>query len=252
MPLTSKFPRERYVRQGLLLALSVLGLAWGIWTFPQSETADDSWDLESHLLGFEHFDKSALTQIIADPASSTLSGCETHFQRAMLLAEMPLAEAALRSGETAEFDRRVQSLENRSRRVLACTPRQSFVWLVAFNLEVLHGLPTGRAFDLLDMSYQTSPNEAWISLRRINVAMPLLLMAPVPLQQKILTEFKQLARFGFLNEAVRIYLGASKPIRERLQTRVEQLAPNLQKAFSDALQRFSPTQAASPPNGCCG
>jgi len=49
--------------------------------------------------------------------------------------EMPLAEAALRSGAASEFDRRIQSLEARSRQVLSCAPRESFAWLLAFDLK---------------------------------------------------------------------------------------------------------------------
>jgi hypothetical protein len=153
----------------------------------------------------------------------------------MLLMEVPLAEAALRSGATAEFDQRVQSLEVRSKRILTCTPRDSFVWLLAFNLELLHGR---QAFDLLDMSYDTSPNEAWISMRRVNVAMPLVLVVSDSTRQKILSEFQQLIRFGFATEAARSYLAASLPVQSRLQTQIERLDLGEQKVFSDALQRL--------------
>jgi len=49
-----------------------------------------------------------------------------------------------------------------------------------------------QSFNLLAMSYETSPNEAWISIRRIIVAMPVVLAAPEPVRQKILFEFQQL------------------------------------------------------------
>jgi hypothetical protein len=152
--------------------------------------------------------------------------------------EMPLAEAALRSGDTVEFDQRIQSLEARSRRILSCTPRESFVWLLLFNLEVLHGLLNEHSFSLLAMSYETSPNEAWISIRRIVVAMPLVLIAPEPLRERILFEFQQLIRHGFVDEAARSYLAASEVIRSLLQTQMEQLDLPRQKAFSDALQKL--------------
>jgi hypothetical protein len=152
--------------------------------------------------------------------------------------EMPLAEAALRSGAANEFDRRIQSLETRVRQVLSCTPRESFVWLLAFNLEVLHGRLNERSFDLLAMSYETSPNEAWISIRRIIVAMPLVLVAPEPVRQQILFEFQQLIRNGFEDDAARSYFTASGSVRSLLQTRIEQLDLPRQKRFSNALQRL--------------
>ena len=179
-----------------------------------------------------------MTQTLESQASQNVSPCDTHSQRALLLMEMPLAEAALRSGAAGEFDRRIQSLEARSRQVLSCTPRESFVWLLAFNLEVLHGRLNEQSFDLLATSYETSPNEAWISIRRIIVAMPLVLAAPEPVRQKILFEFQQLIRNGFEDDAARSYFTAPGSVRSLLQTQIEQLDLPRQKKFSDTLQRL--------------
>jgi hypothetical protein len=224
------------VRRALTLAFGCLGLLWGILTLPRSETTDDLRDIESRLLRSETFNRTTLTQTVGSQDSQDLNPCDTHSQRALLLMEMPLAEAALRTGAAGEFDRHIQSLENRSRRVLGCAPRESFVWLVAFNLEVLHGRLNPQSFDLLAMSYETSPNEAWIAIRRIIVAMPFVLVAPEPVRQKILFEFRQLIRNGFVDDAARSYATASAPIRSLLQTQVEQFDPKRQKDFSDALQ----------------
>jgi hypothetical protein len=227
-----------YVRRGLMLVIGCLGLAWGIFTLPHSEAADEFWDIESRLLRFESFDRSALTQTLESRSAQNFSACDSHSQRALLLMEMPLAEAALRSGAADEFDRRIQSLETRSRKILACAPRQSFVWLLAFNLEILHGRLNQRAFDLLAMSYETSPNEAWISIRRNMVATPLVLTMPEPLRQKVLFEFQQLIRYGFVEEAARSYLASSGSIRSLLQAQIALLDRRIQKAFSDTLQRL--------------
>jgi len=234
----SKTPLGSVVRRTLTLAFGCLGLLWGILTLPRSEAADDLRDIESHLLRSEVFNRKTLRQTVESEDSQNLSSCDTHSQRALLLMEMPLAEAALRSGAAVEFDRHIRSLENRSRRVLGCAPRESFVWLVAFNLEVLHGRLNPQSFDLLAMSYETSPNEAWIAIRRIIVAMPLVLVAPEPVRQKILFEFRQLIRNGFVDDAARSYATASGPIRSLLQTQIEQLDPKRQKDFSDALQKI--------------
>ena len=220
-----------------MLALGCLGLAWGIFALPQSERVDDLQDIESRLLRFEVFSPKTLLRFQSQ-GSQDLSPCDTHSERAMLLMEMPLAEAALRSGAADEFDRHIRSLEARSRRILSCTPRESFVWLLMFDLEVLHGLLNEHSFNLLAMSYETSPNEAWISIRRIVVALPLVLLAPEPLRQKILFEFQLLVRNGFLDEAARSYLTSSEPIRSLLQRQIEQLELFRQKAFSAALQRL--------------
>jgi hypothetical protein len=156
----------------------------------------------------------------------------------MLLMEMSLAETALRSGAVQEFDQRTKSIQIRATRVLSCTPRESFVWLLIFQLEVLNGHLDEQSFGLLAMSYETSPNEAWISIRRILVAMPLVLVAPESTRQKILTEFQLLTRHGFVDAAARAYLGAPDRARSLLQSRIEQLNKDQQAAFSNALQKF--------------
>jgi hypothetical protein len=227
-----------FVLRGSKLAIGCLGLAWGIFVLPRSELADEFRDIEDRLLRFETFKPASFARTIASQNSQELSACDTHSQRALLLMEMSLAETALRSGTVKEFDQHAKSLESRATRALSCSPRESFVWLLVFQLQVLHGILSEHSFDLLTMSYETSPNEAWISIRRILVAMPLVLVAPEPTRQKILNEFQLLIRNGFVDVAARAYFGAPEPARALLQMRIEQLDGSTQKAFSDALQKF--------------
>jgi hypothetical protein len=236
----AKSPLALVVGRALTLTLGCLGLIWGVFALPRSEAADDFREIESRLLRSETLNRTISTQTLEGAAAQSLSACDTHSQRAMLLIQMPLAEAALQAGFTQEFDRHIRSLETRSRLILSCTPRDSFVWLLVFNLEALHGLLNQRYFDALAMSYETSPNEAWISIRRTLVAMPQLLIAPEPLRQKIISEFQQLITNGFVDSAARSYLAAGQPIRSQLLPYLEQLNPPQQKSFSDALQKLRP------------
>jgi hypothetical protein len=229
---------ELFIQLALTVAIGCLGLVWGIFVLPQSEVADDFRDFEGRILHFQTFSPATEARTLESWTSQNLNACDTHSQRAMLLMEMPLAEAALRSGAATEFDQHVRSLETRSRRILSCTPRESFVWLLAFDLQVLHGQLNEQSFNLLAMSYETSPNEAWISIRRIIVAMPLLLMAPEPVRKEILFEFQQLIRNGFMDDAARSYSAAPAPVRLLLQNQIEQVAPFRQKAFLNTLQKF--------------
>lgn len=221
--------------RALIVILATAGLTWAAGSFPRSEAADDFTYLENRLLHFESFSPAISGQVLNNSVSQSLSVCDTHAQRAMLLIEMPLAETALRSGAVDEFDRHIRALEARSREILGCMPRDSFAWLLAFDLAVLHGELDNQAFDLLAMSYETSPNEAWISVRRIIVAMPVLMLAPQPVRQSILSEFQRLIRNGFTDDAARCYSAASPSIRSVLQDRVEQLDVAQRKRFSDAL-----------------
>ncbi len=200
--------------------------------------ADDYWVIENRLLQFETFNRTTATRMLETAAAENLSACETHSQRALLLLELLVVDAALRSGAVREYDQHIQALEARTRRILSCTPRESFVWLIAFSLEIEHGIVNEHSFDLLAMSYETSPNEAWIAARRVIIAVPVLLAAPETLRQTILTEFQNLVRHRFVDIPARAYLKAPAPARALLQSRIEQLDPSSQKIFSDTLQKL--------------
>jgi hypothetical protein len=152
--------------------------------------------------------------------------------------EIPLADAALRSGALAAFNQRTRSVETRATQALSCTPRDSLVWLVLFGLQTAHGVLDNRAFDLLAMSYQTAPNEAWIAVRRILLAIPVVRSAPEPMQATILTEFQNLIANGYVDMPARAYQNASETVRKDLQARVEQLDARRQKTFADAVQKL--------------
>jgi hypothetical protein len=72
--------------------------------------------------------------------------------------------------------------------------------------------------------------------KAVIIAMPLVLVAQEPLRQKILSEFQQLIRFGFVDEATRSYLTGSGQVRSLLQTQIEQLdlpAKSLFRRFAE-------------------
>jgi hypothetical protein len=224
--------------RSLTCLVGCLGLVWGISNVARGETFDAFLGLEARLLKLETVSRTNSITTLNSAAARDLNACDDHAQHALMLLEIPLTDAALRSGAVQEFDQHIRSLEARARRTLGCTPRDSLVWLLLFGLENEHGLLDEHAFDLLAMSYDTSPNEAWIAVRRVVVAIPVVLFAPEPIQQRILTEFQNLIRRGFVEMPARSYLSASGPTRELLQSRIEQLDPRSQKAFSDTLQKL--------------
>jgi hypothetical protein len=222
----------------LTLLVGCVGLFWGVSTIAGAELSDGFWYAEGHLLRFETFSHTASKVMLEGASAQDLSPCDNHSQRALMLIEIPLADAALRSGAVQEFDQRIHSLESRAKQTLACAPRDSFVWLMLFGMQTAHGILDEHAFDLLAMSYETAPNEAWIAIRRIVVAIPVLRVAPEPVQQKVLSEFETLIRRGFIGATARAYSDASDATRQLLQTRVDQLDPRSQRHFSEALHKL--------------
>jgi hypothetical protein len=222
--------------QVMSFVIGCLGLFWGITNFARGAVQDEFQSLEARLLHFETFSPAAATKLLEGAAAAN-DACDHHAQRALLLLEIPLVDAALRSGAVGDFDRHNQSLEARAKQTIACAPRDSFLWLLLFGLEVEHGRLDSHAFDLLATSYETSPNEAWVAVRRTAVAIPVVLASPEPVQEKILTEFQNLVRNRFLEFPARAYSSVSPATRALLQSRIEQLDPISQRAFSDAVKR---------------
>jgi hypothetical protein len=226
--------------RGLMLAVCSVGLAWAICALPNSQAIDEFRSLERELLRSKADDPRKLALQLQSASAQSVGYCDTHAQTALLLMEMRLAEVALRAGQTAEFDQHSQAMESRSKRVLECAPRQSFVWLLAFSLEIMHGRISERSLSFLSASYETSPNEGWIAIRRNIAAVPLLFIVPRLLQEKILAEFTQLVRNRFLYEAAASYRGAPAAVRELLKMRIERLDVTRQKEFWGVLQELHP------------
>jgi len=231
---------RRRVLRLFTLAVGCAAFAWGISNSLRGASADFFRNVETNLLRFEIFSPGTANQMLADSAVQDVFDCDDHSQRALLLLEVSLAEAALRSGASAEYDQHIRSLETRTRRALGCSPRNSFAWLVAFSLQVQHGVLNEHAFDLLDMSYKTSPNETWVAARRIMVAAPVALTAPEPVQRAILAEFQNLVRHHYVEVPARVYINAPAPLQALLRSRIDELDPPSQRAFSDALEKLRP------------
>jgi hypothetical protein len=226
------------VLTALTFLIGSVCLAWGVRNVQSAAIADEFRSYEPRVLQFEGFALAAAKSVVDSTATQNLGDCETHAQRALLLLEIPLAEAALRAGTLQEFDRRLRSIQDRSGRVLACVPRDSLAWLLLFGVETMHGRIDNHAFKLLEASYETSPNEAWVALRRTTVATPLLLSAPEGIRQKILDEFKNLIGRGFEEIPARAYLAAPAPAKKLLQSRIEELEPRRQESFARTVQKL--------------
>ena len=221
-----------------IIAICTGGLSWAVVSLPRSEAADEFRLVESHLLQFASFHPTTAAAALTSASAGEITSCDTHAMRALLLLEIPLADAALRSGAVREFDERTDKLQSRAREILSCAPRDSFAWLILFGAETQHGKLDVHTFELLAMSYQTSPNEAWIGIRRIMLATPVVLAAPKPIQDRVLTEFQNLIRDGLVEMPARAYQRAPAPVRALLESRVQMLDAANQKKFSDALEKL--------------
>jgi hypothetical protein len=83
---------------------------------------------------------------------------------------------------------------NDLRVALSCTPQQSFLWYVLFWVEMSLRRSPGQFLRHLELSYVTSPHEAWVARFRSADALALFDQLSPPVQQKAAAEYRDLVR----------------------------------------------------------
>lgn len=233
-----KLPLRTLVTKAGAAVLSLIGLVWGLIALPTSGTSDYLRALGEGLLRSKTYNAKAMSEIEM-LASPKLGACDVHAHNALLLIEIRLAEISLRIGDVSTFDQKVEAAKARVGEVLRCSPRQSFIWLSAFGIEVLQGRLSERTFAMLKMSYETSPNEAWIAIRRNPIASRFLSKTDETLRQMIIVEFEKLVTDGFYKEAAHSFLNASEDSRNTLEERIKRLELTRQTEFWASLRQTS-------------
>lgn len=236
---------ETSVRRAIVLAFCTIALFWAGRTLSRSIAVVGFETVEAELLSLEKYSARALANMLTEEAALNFDSCDTRAQRALLLAEIPLVELSLKNGAASEFDSHMHALEVRTQQILRCAPRDAFAWLVAFNLRIIHGQLDDRTFQFLDMSFDNSPNEAWIAIRRSLAAMPFADRAPSIIRVKVAIDFGLLIRNGYFEEAARSYLAASDPMRATLTIELEKTTQVQQKRMLYALENL-PQSNRSP------
>ncbi len=231
-------PRLGLVVRALIAILAATGMIWSGYSFGSGALTDSFRGIEARLLQFESYSLKTATRTLDSEIAGELSACETHAQRALTLLELPVAEAALRSGATRDYDDRLRSIERRTRGALGCAPRQAFEWLVLFGIETAHGVLEPQTFALLANSYAYGPLDAWVGIRRMAVAIPLLLSLPDPLKARVLREFQDLVRGRFVEYPAAAYSGAPAPIRVLLDQQLNALEEPAQRYFRETLSKL--------------
>ncbi len=120
---------------------------------------------------------------------------------------------------------------------LACAPADSFAWLSLFWMDAgRHGLDARNA-NFLRLSYDLSPNEAWIALWRSQLAMLLFEQLAPDLASKASEEFVKLVNTDwFYWQTAVIFKNASSTARNRVLEQLKSLKLSTRQAFAKALR----------------
>lgn len=195
-----------------------------VWSISAIQPAWNYRDLEAigyrTSLGYA-FNADVLNAIepMADQAMAE-QDCHTAAIRSAAFVKLRLYELAEAKADRKSLDERSVGLSNALQRSLGCSPYDPFFWFIKYWLEVTRAGLTEKAVGLLEMSYETGPNEGWVSLRRNRFALAIASQLPAALREKVFDEFLLLIQSGFVEEAAANFVGPGWSVRNELLPRL--------------------------------
>jgi hypothetical protein len=144
-----------------------------------------------------------------------------------------LFEDELKAGNRQPSDAEISDLQKSVSAVLAQSPADSFMWLTEFTLQRRRGADNVNS---LRMSYQSGPNEAWIAVRRLPLALDVFQSLPSDLAEQTLSEFAGLVRSGRYADAANILAGPGWVVKEQLLSRLVRVEEADRRKFAMVLE----------------
>lgn len=232
---------ERLAERTLLVLLGALGFAWGLTAIADEGEVRRLAELRSSVLEGETFDEVGVGAISEQlEKSRDLSACATRPLELIVPIRLRLVELALSEEDEPRVVGLGDELERDARKLLSCSPYQSFAWLVLFWHRTVEANPTADDFELLRLSARTGPGEGWISRRRNQVSLAAYDLLPEDLKQAAIDEFLRLAQTGYVIEASTAFVDLAPQVaRDRVIERLGELDEEQRSEFAERVSRLS-------------
>ena len=128
------------------------------------------------------------------------------------------------SGENSqEVQSRFQELAGLTKDALRNTPTDGFLWLTLCWVSDRSGAAINDRWRFLRSSYQMSPNEGWIGLKRNPFVLNHFATLPDDIAEDAVQELMHLVRSGLHAEVAQIIAGPGLPINKLLLRRLRAL-----------------------------
>jgi hypothetical protein len=204
------------------VSLGLAAVGWGIFAAPVAWRQAAMAPVATKIIAGERFGPGVLEQYLTD-AHSVVGDrfCEPVTLRALAITRLRLAEEAISASDSAVIGQTEVAGEAALRRALSCTPTDPFLWFALFWMQnSTRGLQKDN-FKMLRLSYQTGPNEGWLSIRRNRLAIAIYPSLPSDLKEAAADEFVQLVKSDLITDAADILAGPGRPVRGMLLHRLE-------------------------------
>jgi hypothetical protein len=222
----------------VLLVVGAVAIAWGGALLPGfwRQAALDR--IATHIVHGEPFKLDALVALTPSlPAAGPAADCRAAAVRSAAIIRLRIAEATIAAGERSLIDDRMRALDDGLRRSLACAPADPFLWLALYWVEVARNGFTPDDLAYLRMSYRLGPNEGWIGLKRIRLALAIYGQLPPDLAEMTVREFVGLLDSGFYLEMAAVLTGPGWNVRDVLLPRLKDASEQFRRALARELYR---------------
>lgn len=193
--------REPVAALGFRVALALLtmaAVAWGAWAVGGFWRAAGIAQIADRVLYGDPFPLPDLLALEPRLLGAETGPCAPRAVRSASIIRLRIAERTLDTADLAHLDRRLETLDRSLRASLACTPSDAFLWLALFWTQTTRQGFAPSDLALLRMSFRHGPNEGWVALRRIRIALPLYDQLAPDLQAGVRADFAGIARAGFV------------------------------------------------------
>ena len=233
---TPAAPTRRQIRaiRLLLLTWGLVGIAW-----PLAMARDRLLDTPFENMAFrintgQAYDYDVLARTsVRDPDPP---GCDLNGMRQHLIVRSELLNAAIESGAIDQIDAVSDELWSASERLLICEPSDSFSWLMRYWLMTRRVGLTPDTFAALERSYRFGPREAWIAVRRNQLAISVFDYLPATLKAQALTEYVDLLRAYVTSAPVEVFVRSKPNVRRALMDATRQLPDTLRNSLLSTLE----------------
>jgi hypothetical protein len=222
-----------------VLVLGCAAVGWGSTTLPWHWRQSAIERIASRIIDGDPFKPGALTRFA--PSLGDIEGdhfCKASALRGAAVFRLRMLEDAISAGEQQLIDPALTDLDRSIRRSLACSPAEPFLWLVLFwEDNTRNGFkPQNIAF--LEMSYRLSQYEAWISLKRVPLALAMLRQLPVELVDRVVAEFIGLINSNYYLEMAEIFPHLDREVANLILAQAEKINLRRREAFAKELYRI--------------
>jgi hypothetical protein len=218
-------------------ALGVFGLAWALSTFSLSWNSDALQRVAARIAIGDRFKAESLAGLETRMRFvENSSFCSPSALHAATMIRVHALEIAFEEGARRSIESGLAELDEVARRTLLCSPTNSFSWLVLFwALNLSEGYNDAH-LNMLRLSYEQGPNEAWIALKRNPLALVFYERFPQDLRDQVAQEFAGLVKSSFFAQAADTFLRQGFPNREALTMRLDFSDDRRIRIFARALR----------------